>query len=324
MKKRLIYAGLLLLSVALAYSLFTVLGNGKTIRTIGFISLTAVDQQTFAGFKEEMARLGYRENREIVYLNDGPAGKIENLGAMVEAQLKKGVDLFFVSSTPGTQAVRHATINRNITALFCPVNDPVASGIVSSLEYPGGNLTGIRLPSGERQRFEWLLRLKPETKRVVIPYTPGDKSSEFSRLEAFYAAQVHGVRLIEIPVEDEAGLTAQLERSKGETDAIFIPRDSKVESYIRTLVAYANRQRLPLSAPSLQQVEAGALFAYGFIHADMGRQAAAMADRILRGVPPASIPVETAKNHLIINRDTARTIGMTIPSDILEQSEQIH
>lgn len=323
MKKRLIYAGLLLLSAALAYGLFSVLGNGKSVRTIGFISLTAVDQKTFGGFKEGMARLGYIENRDIVYLNDGPAGKIENLDAMVEAQLKKGVDLFFVSSTPGTLAVQHATINRNIPALFCPVNDPVASGIVASLEYPGGNLTGIRLPSEERRRFEWVIRLQPAVKTVLIPFTPGDKSSEFSRLEAYYSAQAHDIVIVEEAVRNESQLDELLARCPESIDAIFLPRDSKIESYIQAFVDYANEQAIPLAAPSLQQVESGALFAYGFIHRDMGRQAAAIADRILQGNSPASIPVETAKNHLILNLDTARKIGLTIPPAIREQAEYL-
>ena len=184
-------------------------------------------------------------------------------------------------------------------------------------------MTGIRLPSDERSRFEWLIQLQPKIKKVLIPYTPGDKSSEFSRLEAYYAAQSKHILLIEEAVQNETRLAELLRHLPKDIDAIFLPRDSRIESYIKTFVDYADARRIPLAAPSLQQVEAGALITYGFIHTDMGKQAARLAKRILQGTSPASIPVETAQNHLVINLDTAKRIGLAIPPEIREKSEYL-
>lgn len=323
MKKKTAYIALLLILFVIAYQTFVGLTEKKRTHTIGFISLTKVDQQTFQGFTEAMKEYGYIENSNIIYLNDGPAEKIENLHVMVDNQIKKGVDLFFVSSTPATLAVQNATLNRSIPVVFCPVNDPVASGVVASLEYPGGNITGIKLPSGEQERFKWFLRIVPSAKRVLIPYTPGDKSSEFSRLESFYAAEASAVEIIEVPVLNETMLATLLEKNQKNVDALFLPRDSSIESYTPQFVAFANENRLPLSVPSLQQVEQGALFTYGFIHTDMGRQAARLADAILKGTEPSSLPVETAKNHLVINLDAARKIGLTIPESILAKADRL-
>jgi putative ABC transport system substrate-binding protein len=172
-------------------------------------------------------------------------------------------------------------------------------------------------------RFEWLLALSPRTKTVLIPYTPGDKSSEFSRVEAFFAAQAGGVRLIEEPVTGETGLLALLERHKKEIGAIFIPRDSSVESHIATLVQFADKNRLPLAVPGFQQVEQGALFTYGFIHTEMGKQAAGIASRIFGGEHPASLPVESAKNYLVINLDTAKKIGLAIPDSVRAGADRL-
>jgi len=323
MRKTLLYllpAAVLLLGACL---FFCKNDGEKQSYTVGVISLTHVDQKTFEGFKKEMERYGFTEGANIRYLNDGPARSIKNLDAMIEKQLKAGVDLLFVSSTPATLAVQHATFNTAVPVVFCPVNDPVASGIVASLEYPGGTVTGVKLPLGEKERFDWLLALSPGIKTVLIPYTPGDKSSEFSRAEAFIAAQAKEVGLIEEPVTDKAGLLALLERRKKEIGAIFLPRDSSMESHIETLVAFADENRLPLAAPGCQQVEQGALFAYGFIHSEMGKQAAGIVFRIFNGTPPASIPVESARNYLIINLDTAKKIGLKIPEALLAGADRL-
>lgn len=294
----------------------------KQIR-IGLISLSSVDQRTFSGFKEAMESFGYIEDQTVVYYNDGPAGTMNRLDTIIQKQIGRGVDLFFVSSTPATMAVKYATMNQGIPAVFCPVNDPVVAGIVDSLEYPGGTMTGVRLPSGDRERFSWLIRIAPAVKKILIPYTPGDSSSDFSRMEAFYAARALGVEIIEAPVETEAMLPHVLETYEGYVDALFLPRDSSIESYISAFVQFADTNRLPLSVPSLQQVEQGGLFTYGFIHKEMGRQAAAIAHRILKGDDPASLPVKTAKNYLVINRDTAKKIGLELSDTVRAKADRL-
>jgi len=295
----------------------------KEVYTVGVVSLTKVDKETFRGFKEAMETYGFVENRNIAYLNEGPAESIAKLDTIVQRQLTSDVDLFFVSSTPGTQAVKKATEGSDIPILFCPVNDPVASGIVKSLKYPGGHITGIKLPSGDRQRLQWLRKIVPGVKTILVPYTPGDKSSEFSRFQAAEAAKAFDIRLIEEPVKSETALHEVLERNGASIDAIFLPRDSSIESFIGEFVAYSDRHKLPLSAPSLQQVEQGALFTYGFIHYEMGRQAARLAQRILNGESPAALPVQTAKSYLVINIKTAKKIGLKIPDAILVEADRL-
>jgi putative ABC transport system substrate-binding protein len=92
-------------------------------------------------------------------------------------------------------------------------------------------------------------------------------------------------------------------------DAIFLPRDSQIESCIAEFVTVAEARRLPIAAPSLLQVKAGALFSYGFVHQDIGRQAAHLADQILRGVAAGDLPVEMAESSLAINLAAARKLA---------------
>lgn len=290
---------------------------------VSMVELTGVDAITLRGFKEGMTELGYREGRDIVYLDDGPAGAMDRLEPIIRRHLARAPDLFFVSSTPATQAVKKATAGTGIPVVFAPVNDPVASGIVPSLKKPGGSITGIRLPAGDDLRLGWLARIAPEAKRVYLPYNPADPSALTSVALAKEAAARLGLELVLKEVRDGAEIRAALGAFPAGVDAIFLPRDSTVESRIADFVALALERRLPLCAPSRQQTEAGALVSYGFAHRQIGRQAARLADQILRGIPPANLPVETAENYLVINQRTARAIGLSLPGEILMQADEV-
>lgn len=293
-------------------------------RLIALVQLTTVDGDTIAGFKEAMAARGYREGSEVNYLSSGPVGSVERLDEAIGTHLKAAPNLIFVSSTPATQAVKRLTeARRHPPVVFAPVNDPLAAGIVADLRHPGGHITGIRLPTGDDLRLQWLLRLAPGVKRIYLPYTADDKSALSSLEQAMQAAERLGVTLLLQPVAGEAGIAAVVEAVPPNADAIFLPRDSRIEAGIADFVALAERRKLPISAPSLTQTQAGALFSYGFVHRDIGRQAAQLTDQILKGAPPGDLPVEMAENCLAINLATAARIGIAIPDDILLQAEYL-
>lgn len=297
----------------------------RPLKVIAAVHLSEVDHRTFEGFKAGLEALGYREGEEVIYLYRGAAGSAERLAAIVAEQAARHPDLFFVSSTPATLAVREATRASGIPVVFAPVNDPVSSGIVANLRAPGGNLTGVRLPPGDALRLQWLTEIAPGVRRVWVPYTPGDGSAEATLAEIRAAAPVLGVELLEAPVGKggAAALAALAERLPAAAEAIFLPRDGRVESEIAAFAAAALAHRLPLAAPSLMQAEAGALFSYGHVHFRLGRQAARLAAMILAGTPPADIPVEAAQNFLAVNLATATAIGLHLPDPLLRQADYL-
>lgn len=292
-------------------------------KVIALVQLTAVDAATVAGFKAGLAEAGYREGREVVYLDPGPAGSIERLDAIILGHLARKPDLIMVSSTPASQAVRRLTEGRAIPVVFAPVNDPVAAGIVADLRHPGGWITGIRLPTGDDLRLQWLTEIAPGTRRVFVPYTEKDRSAQATLAQIRPVASGLGLELLARPVQGEAGVRAVLAELPAGVGAIFLPRDSSVESHVGLFVAAAQARRIPLCAPSLIQVEAGALFSYGFVHRDIGRQAARLASQIFKGVQPGDLPVEMAESVLSLNLATARRIGLAIPDAILLQAERV-
>jgi putative ABC transport system substrate-binding protein len=289
--------------------------------TVGVVQLTAVDEATFDGFRTGMTELGYPEGKRIRYRNPGPAGSIDRLAPMIEQQISEGVDLLFVSSTPATVAARAATATNGIPVVFAPVNDPVKARVVASLKSPGGNLTGIRLPQGDAMRLQWLLQVAPRMKRIVFPHNPDDASAVESLNQIRQASTALGIELLPQPVASPEAISESLRRFPARVDAILLPRDSSVESRIDDYVKLSLARRLPLCAPSVTQVQAGALVSHGFVHFEIGRQAARLADRIFQGVPPAELPVETARSYLAINLKTARALGIDIPSEVLRSAD---
>jgi len=323
MQKNTILSLVLFIALVLLLILYNFDDTQKSNSTqkIGVISLSKVDNATFNGFKQKMEMFGWIEGVNIKYIRPAPALTINNLENVVHTVLKKDVDLILVSSTPGTLAVKKLTKGKNIPVVFAPVNDPVGSGIIKDTRKHDGLITGIRLPIGDQKRFEWLSKIAPSVRTVLVPFTDNDKSSLKSRENIRALAQVLDIKLIEKTLNGSIQLF--LNEINEDVDAIFLPRDSKVESNIDDFVKYANQKKLPLCAPSYQQVKSGALFAFGFIHKNIGSEAARLANNILRGVSPADLPVQTSKSHLVLNLKTAKQIGIEVPKDAIRSAYMI-
>lgn len=296
-----------------------------SVKRIGVVRLTEVDDRTFAGFREGMARLGHVEQQTVHYLVGPPSGTTEAARERLRQLLTQGVDALLVSSTPVAQIARELTSRHpagganRVSVVFAPVNDPVAAGIVASLREPGGNITGIRLPVGDKLRLQWLHDLAPRVNKVLVPYTRSDQSAQTSLEQLREVAAALQLQLLELPLDEHADTGVGIDPLPP-ADAIFLPRDSRIEARIAQWMDYARQHRLPLSAPSLLQVEQGALYSYGFMHHEIGRQAARLMDQILRGIPPGQLPVETAHNFLGINLHTAADIGLPIPDPVIRQA----
>ena len=317
--------------VTLVVTLFAVVyfssngGNSdeSKIHKVAFVSLSVVDDSTFNGFKKKMKSYGWEEGKNIQYIVPGAANDIKNLPSIVTSVIKQKPDLILVSSTPATQEVKKAVKGLNIPVVFCPVNDPISSKIVLNQNAPKGNITGIRLPTGDSKRFEWLHTISPNIKNVLIPYSKNDGSSIVSRDAVREVAKSLNINLIEKAFLENMTVKQLFEECTKCSYAIFLPRDSRTEARIEDFVKYSIDNKVPLSAPSYQQVQKGALFTYGFIHEELGKQSARMADRILRGVKPEDLPVKYGNVYLVINKKTANKINITFSESIIRNAKII-
>ncbi|MEA3315029.1 MAG: ABC transporter substrate-binding protein [Campylobacterota bacterium] len=289
-----------------------VIEDNQIKKSVAFITLSEVDNETFKGFKNGMETLGWREGSNIEYIVPKVAHTIDKLDSIVEEVLYKEPDLIFVSSTPATQAVKKALNGKkNIPVVFCPVNNPMSAGILKNMISPEGVFTGIRPPASDMKRFEWLMTLLPNTKNIIIPFTPQDDSSLSSRKDIIKASKEYDVNITQIAWGDDLTIKQFLDSINNmKIDSILLPRDSKVEVEIEEFSKFTIKNRLSLCVPSYQQVQKGALFAFGFIHFELGYEASQYAHKILKGVSVSDLPVKFGDAHLVLNKRVADKIGV--------------
>lgn len=315
----------------LVIALFTVVGllltacgttQLKTV-TIGVINLDHHYDTTLEGFKVGMNELGYVEGENITYIYQGPAGSLDEIEPLVQNLIEADVDLILSLDPSTPQIVQQVAVDADVPVIAVPLSEPVRAGIVESLSQPGGNITGITIGVENGRRLEWLSTVDPSVELIYILHNPVDRSP-FRALPKVSEAGLKldiEFRLREVYNDDE--VTAALGSIPPDVDAIFILPDPFVTSRMDDFVKAALEHNLPLSVPTREHVKEGALIAYGFDFFAVGKQAARLADQILRGTKPANLPVETAEFFLTINLQTAEAIGLEIPDEILRMAHTI-
>jgi putative ABC transport system substrate-binding protein len=233
-------------------------------------------------------------------------------------------DLILSITTPATLAAKQATAGSGLPVVFSTVTDPLGAGIVESMRQPGGNITGVVSGTQEARRFEWLVRVAPAIKQIYVVYNPHDKSPVLALEMARGAAEKLGVELIAREVYDPETLDDAVLNIPAEADGVFILPDSLVGTRLPDLVATATERKLPTSVADVTDAQKhSVLISFGIDQHLSGKQAARLADQIFKGARPADLPVEMAEFYLAINLNVAKTIGLTIPDEILRQADII-
>jgi putative ABC transport system substrate-binding protein len=295
-------------------------GSDQKTCTIGVVNLAPGLDDTVEGFKEGMTELGYIEGENITYIYEGATDSIDKLDSVAQGLVAADVDLILSVTTPATQAAQRATADTGIPVVFVPVTDPVGAGLVGSLRNPGSNITGVTFGVQEARRLEWLIQVVPTIEQIYIPYNPKDRSAVLALETVREAATALGVELITREARNPDEVTAAVENIPEEADAIFLLPDSLLGGRATEFVEL----QLPTSAANPGDLKIhGVLTSYGIEQISAGKQAARLADQILRGIKPADLPVETAEFYLAINLKTAEAIGLDISDEILLQADII-
>ena len=228
-------------------------------------------------------------------------------------------------TTPAAIAAKAATTT--IPIVFAIGYDPVALGLVASLARPGGNLTGITFLSIElaAKRLELVRELKLGGTRVAVLVNPVLATAETSLKEAEAAAraigfQIQGVRASTSGALDAVFATFLRERH----DALFVSGDPFFLNRRVQIVQLTTLYKLPAAFAQREYVEAGGLMSYGANVADAWRQIGVYTGRILKGAKPADLPVvQSSKFELVINAQTARMLGLTLPDKLLVAADEV-
>jgi len=299
------------------------------IARIGYLSHNrAANPHTHEAFRQGLRDLGYVEGRNVVIEYRDAEGKFERLSALAAELVALKVDVIVAPATAGALAATQAT--RTLPIVFAVAADPVTSGLVTSLARPGGNVTGLSILAPELvgKNLELLTQGVPGVSRVAVLRQPGvlgERTEKDMLKEAEVAARALGVRpqFIEARGPDDFD-RAFSEMIRVHAGALTVLPSTMFGSERRRLVDLAAKNRLPAMYSWREFVDAGGLMSYGPNVADNYRRAAAYVDKILKGAKPADLPVEQpTKFELVINRKTAKTLGLTIPPSLLQRADEI-
>lgn len=299
-----------------------------TMPVIGFLSsLTPGDApQIMPAFLQGLADSGFVEGRNVTIEYRWAEGQFDRLGTMAAELLQREVTMIAaVSGTPTALAAKAAT--KTIPVVFAIGSDPVAAGLVSSLNRPGGNVTGVTFFNGVvgAKRLELLLQLAPKDKAIAVLVNPRNPPVVAEATNALNAAQLMGreARIFSASTASQVDEAFQIivEQRFG---SLYVSSDPFFLILRDKLVAMAARYALPAIYADREITEAGGLFNYGASREDAYRQAGRYAGRILRGDKAAELPVvQPTKFDLVINLRTAKALGLTVPNSLLVQATEV-
>ena len=279
-----------------------------------------------AAFHRGLGEMGFVEGRNVAIEYRWAEGQLERTPALAADLINRKVAVILVGGgVPGIRAVIAAT--QTIPIVFTTNTDPVAAGLVASLNRPGGNVTGVTGLGGEltAKRVELLHELFPSATKFALLANPNNPATMQEALQgAQAAARRFGLEFVVLragtPDEIETAFAAAIEQRLAWLNAVDVFFESRREQ----MAALGLRHALPTISGSRDSVKAGTLLTYGSDSADLYRQAGVYVGRILKGAKPADLPVEqSTKFELIINLKTAKALGLSIPESILLRADEV-
>jgi putative tryptophan/tyrosine transport system substrate-binding protein len=273
-----------------------------------------------------LAELGYVEGKNLVIEWRFAGGDYERLKTLAMDLARLPVDVILsADGTPPALAAKEAT--KTTPIVFMNVGDPVAVGLVQSLAHPGGNVTGLALIGHDiiAKQMEMLGSVVPGLVRVAVLTNPANPQSPLIMKRLQDAALQTGREILAVEAQNPAGIAnafAVIRRER--PGALVVTPESFFFQQRARIAQEAASLRLPSMGGHREYAEAGGLMGYGPNRIETLRRAASYVDRILRGANPADLPVEMpTKFELVINRRTARRLGLEIPPELLVLADKV-
>ena len=269
---------------------------------------------------------GYVEARDISFEYRFADGRNDRLAELAAELVRMKPDVLVSHGTPATQAAKRATAS--IPVVMVGIADPVAAGLAESLARPGGNLTGVSNLAGDVVAKHVELMTQVASLRGVLavlrnPANPGASAPQLKEAES--AARLLGLRLQLFDVGAPGDLGAAFAgMAAAGLPAALILADPLFLEHRRQIAELAINSRVATVFPRSESVEAGGLMSYGPNLVSQFRQAAIYVDRILKGAKPADLPIEQpTKLELVLNRQTAQALGLTVPPAVLLRADRV-
>ena len=291
---------------------------------IGFLRSTSLtDAHLVTAFQQGLKETGFVEGQNVAIEYRSAEDHLDRLPAMVTDLVHRQVTVI-VANNLAARATKAATATTPI--VFVTGGDPVVDGLVTSLNRPGDNITGVTFLSGPltAKRVELLHKLVPAAATIFFLVNPNG-SSEQDVKDVESAARIIGAQLRVVNASSERDIdTTFATFAQQQVGALVVGADGFFNSRRDQIVGLAARYAVPVIYAWPEVVRVGGLMSYGPSQTDAYRQAGVYAGRILRGTKPADLPVlQPTKFELVINLKTARALGLEIPPMLLATADEV-
>jgi putative ABC transport system substrate-binding protein len=293
---------------------------------VGFIQpgSAAASAHFASAFRRGLNETGYSEGRNVAIEYHWAEGQYDQLAALAAELVGRRMAVIAApGSTQAALALKAATAT--IPVVFGVSEDPVKLGLVASLARPGGNATGINFFVTEAvpKRLGLLRDLVPRAVRMAVVINPGNTVSAETTLREVQKAA--GLQILVLNASTSGEIDAAFATmSRERSEALFVAPDAFFASRRVQLAILAAREKIPAAYSQRDFAEAGGLMSYGTNIADSFRQAGIYAGKILSGAKPAELPViQSTKFELVINLQTAKALGIEVPSGLLLAADEV-
>jgi putative ABC transport system substrate-binding protein len=300
----------------------------QAMPTIGFLSSASPTGYAarVRAFLQGLGETGYAEGQNVRIEYHWAEGRSDHLAKMAADLVRRQVSVIAASGTPAAFAAKAVTTS--IPIVFTSSGDPVQLGLITSLNQPGGNLTGavqMNIEVGAK-RLELLHELVPTAKVVGLLINPANPTTEIQSSEMRAAAATLGLQLHVLAAGTELDFDSAFERAVqlNVAGVVIASADSFFASHSEQLAALTVRHRVPAIYQTREFAVAGGLASYGGSTDVSYHLAGIYAGRILNGAKPADLPIQQAtKFALIVNLKTARTLDLTVPLPLLASADEV-
>jgi putative tryptophan/tyrosine transport system substrate-binding protein len=299
----------------------------QAVPVIGFLSTlsSTVAAAQLGGFNQGLNEAGYVENRNVAIEFRWAEGHYDRLPALAADLVDRRVAVIMAGGPPAALVAKAAT--STIPVVFTSGDDPVQSGLVPSLNSPGGNITGVHFFVSElsAKRLGLLHDLLPQVTVIAAMLNPTSPSAERQAKDLQNAGRALGLQIQIVNASSAQETDAAFDAfGLQKVGAVIIGSDPSYYVRREQIVALAARHAIPTVYEQREYVEAGGLMSYGTNVRDGYRLAATYVGRILKGKKPADLPVvQETKFELLLNIKTAKTLGIKIPDNVLSLADDV-
>jgi putative ABC transport system substrate-binding protein len=302
--------------------------QGERVRRIGVLMGIAnglEGQRRVAAFREGLLSFGWVEGRNAQLDIRWAAGDKVSMRAHAQDLIGKSSDIIVVNGTQTASVLLGET--RSLPVVFVQVSDPIASGLVTGLAHPGGNVTGF-YTNEDALVGKWLELLKetvPDVANVAAVFSSEDPAwAGYLRTVEVVAPRL-GVKIFTALVRDALEIDQAIEAiARKPNSGLLVQPTSLTTVHHERIISLAGRHRVPAVYPLRLFATSGGLMAYGADNIDQYRRAAIYVDRILKGEKPGDLPVQQpTKFELVINLKTAKALGLDIPPLLLARADEV-